>query len=73
MIPIGLSQALGGPWKLVYVFRRLKCLHIYECLSHGRQWWFSLHLSTDIRYCMKELQPNVQNRKVLFSKYDSLE
>ena len=32
---IGLHQQLGGVYKIVYVFRRLRCVHIYECCSHG--------------------------------------
>jgi hypothetical protein len=55
---VGLHQKLGGPFKLVYVFRRLKCVQIFECVSHGRQWWYSLHLSTDHRYSLRGLQPD---------------
>eukprot|EP00808_Paulinella_micropora_P008730 g77250.t1 len=54
---LGLHQVLGGPWKLVYVFRRLKCVHVYECISHGRQWWWALHLASDVRYSLKKGQP----------------
>ncbi len=46
---VGLHQKLGGPWKLVYLFRRLKCLHVYECVTHGRDWYYVLHLTTDCR------------------------
>ena len=49
---LGLHQSLGGPFKLVYIFRRLKCVHIYECVSHGREWWYTLHMSSDVRYCL---------------------
>jgi hypothetical protein len=27
---LGLSQTMGGPAKLVYLFRRLKCVHVYQ-------------------------------------------
>jgi hypothetical protein len=27
---LGLSQTMGGPFKLVYLFRRLKCVHVYQ-------------------------------------------
>ena len=63
---LGLHQKLGGPWKLVYVFRRLRCIHIYECVSQGREWWFSLHLTTDTRYCLRDMQPSFQNRQVQY-------
>ena len=49
---------------MVYIFRRLKCIHVYECLSHGREWWYSLHMTTDIRYTLRELPPISENRKV---------
>jgi hypothetical protein len=52
-----LLQSLGGPFKLVYLFRRLRCVHVYECVSQGRQWWYTLHLTTDARFCLRELQP----------------
>ncbi len=45
-----------------YLFRRLKCVHVYECLSHGRQWWFSLHLTTDTRYTLRDMQISTQPR-----------
>ena len=59
---LGLHQSIGGPWKLVYLFRRLRCVHVYECVTQGREWFFSLHLTTDHRYCLRELQPSVQPR-----------
>jgi hypothetical protein len=33
VILVGLHQKIGGPWMLVYVFRRLRCIHIYEYAS----------------------------------------
>ena len=33
-ILLGLHQILGGSFKFVQVFKRLKCVHVYECL-HG--------------------------------------
>eukprot|EP01033_Poteriospumella_lacustris_P010457 gene10460-7435_t len=65
-VMVGLHQKLGGPYKLVYLFRRLKCLHIYECVSQGRDWWFTLHLTTDHRYCLRELEPSTQPRQQQF-------
>ena len=59
---IGMHQNLGGPFKLIYLFKRLKCLHVYECLTHGREWWYSLHMTTDYRYCLLELQPSHKAR-----------
>jgi hypothetical protein len=61
---LGLHQNIGGPFKLVYVFKRLKCVHVYECVSQGRQWWFSLHMTSDVRYCLKEMQPSTDDRQV---------
>jgi hypothetical protein len=61
---MGLHQKLGGPWKLVYLFRRLRCLHVYECVSQGREWWYTLHMTTDTRYSLKEMQPSSRNRQV---------
>ncbi len=34
---VGLHAQWGGPFKIVYVFRRLKCVNVYEVISHGRQ------------------------------------
>eukprot|EP00457_Paulinella_chromatophora_P000002 gb/GEZN01000002.1/.p1 GENE.gb/GEZN01000002.1/~~gb/GEZN01000002.1/.p1 ORF type:complete len:6816 (+),score=1425.09 gb/GEZN01000002.1/:114-20561(+) len=66
---LGLHQQLGGPWKLIYVFRRLKCIHVYECVSHGRQWWWTLHLATDVRYSMKMGQPFSGSRRAPFPSW----
>jgi hypothetical protein len=63
---MGLHQMLGGPWKLVYLFRRLRCLHVYECVSQGREWWYTLHMTTDTRYSLKEMQPSFKNRNVRY-------
>lgn len=60
---LGLHQVLGGPFKLVYIFRRLKCVHIYEVLSQGREYWFSLHLTTDHRFTLADMQPSTENRR----------
>ena len=65
-ILIGLHPNLGGPFKLVYLFRRLRCLHVYECISHGRQWWYSLHMSTDYRFTLRDMQPSRKSRTVSF-------
>ena len=57
---LGLHQKLGGPYKLVYIFRRYKCVHVYECVSHGREWWYTLHLTTDNRYTLLDMQPSTK-------------
>eukprot|EP00808_Paulinella_micropora_P006835 g75373.t1 len=59
---LGLHQVLKGPYKLIYVFRRLKTVHVYECLTHGRQFYWSLHMATDNRYCLKDGQPSAEKR-----------
>jgi len=66
---LGLHQTIGGPFKLVYLFRRLRCVHVYECVTHGRQWWWSLHLTTDARLCLRELQPTTAARMQPFPKW----
>ena len=66
---LGLHQSLGGPWKLVYLFRRLRCVHVYECVSQGREWWYSLHLTTDHRYTLREMQPSAKDRQVCCVSY----
>jgi hypothetical protein len=63
---LGLHQSIGGPWKLVYLFRRLRTIHVYECVSQGREWWFSLHMTTDCRYTLREMQPSSRDRKVQY-------
>ena len=59
----GVHQGKGGAFKLIYLFRRLRCVHVYECISHGRQWWYMLHLSTDFRFALRELQPATEDRE----------
>jgi len=66
---IGIHPVLRGAFKLVYVFRHLRCVHVYECLSHGKQWWWSLHLTTDSRYCMRSLQPSTSSRTTPYPKW----
>ena len=63
-IILGLHQKIGGPFKLVYLFRRLKCLHVYECVTQGREWFYSLHLTTDTRFCLRELDRDDKKRRV---------
>lgn len=66
---IGLHHVLGGPFKLVWVQRRLKCVQIFECVSQGRQWWFTQHMTTDCRYSLRELQPSFEDRKEPYPKW----
>ena len=60
---MGVHQELGGPYKLIYLFRAFKCLHIYECVSHGREYFWVLHLTTDTRYTLKDMQPDDSDRR----------
>lgn len=57
---LGVHQKLGGAFKLVYIFRRLRCVHVYECVSQGREFWWTLHLTTDARFTLREMQPSLQ-------------
>ena len=66
---IGLHQSLGGPFKLVWVHRRTKHVEVFECVSQGRQWWFTQHLTTDSRYTLREMQPSVDDRKEPYPKW----
>ena len=66
---LGLHQSLGGPFKLVVLFKAFKCLHIYECVSQGRQWWYTLHLSTDTRFTLREMQNSFQPRREPYPKW----
>lgn len=62
----GLHQRLGGPSKRIVVFRRRRCVHVYELISRGREWWWSMHLSTDVRFSLAELQPSASRRAAPF-------
>ena len=66
---LGLHQNLGGPFKLVVLFKQFKCLHVYECVSQGRQWWYTLHLTTDARFTLREMQPSTDPRRAPFPKW----
>lgn len=59
---VGVHQILGGAFKLVYLFRKLRVVHVYQAVSHARVFWWTLHLSTDVRYCFRELQPSFASR-----------
>ncbi|KAJ1423900.1 hypothetical protein B484DRAFT_102886 [Ochromonadaceae sp. CCMP2298] len=59
---LGLHQTIGGPFKLVYLFRRLRCVHVFECTTQGREWYYSLHLTSDNRYALRDMQPSAHNR-----------
>lgn len=62
-ILMGLHQNLGGPFKLIYLFKRLKCANVFEVVSHGREWWLTQHMATDCRYSLCELQPSTDERQ----------
>ena len=36
---------------------------MYECVSQGRQWWYSLHMTTDARFTLRDMQPDFGNRR----------
>eukprot|EP00755_Sulcionema_specki_P005608 Sspe_Gene.33212::Locus_16237_Transcript_1_1_Confidence_1.000_Length_12018::g.33212::m.33212 len=52
----------GEKVKEVYVFKQLKCVHIYDIFSFGRRYYRSLVYSTDARTSMKFLQPTPKDR-----------
>jgi len=49
--------------------RSFKCAHVYECVTQGRQWWYTLHLTTDARFSLRDLQPSTQPRQAPFPKW----
>ena len=57
----GLHQHLGGIFKMVYIFRSFRCVQVFECVSHARQYWFVQHLSTDCRFSLRHLQPETRS------------
>lgn len=67
-ILFGINPIAGGAWKLVYVLKHLKCVHVYECIARGRQWWYSLHMTTDVRFTLREMDFDLSDRKVLMRK-----
>ena len=58
---VGLHPHIGGAFKLVYIFRAYRCVQVYECVSHARQHWYVLHLSTDCRFALRHLQPETRS------------
>lgn len=66
---VGLHQTMLAPYKLVYVFRRWKCVHVYECVTHAREYWYSLHLTTDHRFTYREMQPSARARCTQFADW----
>ena len=58
---LGLHPQMGGVFKLVYIFRSYRCVQVFECVSHARQYWYVLHLSTDCRYSLRHLQPETRS------------
>ena len=59
---MGLHPHIGGAFKLVYIFRSYRCVQVFECVSHARQYWFVQHLSTDCRFSLRHLQPETKAR-----------
>ena len=53
---VGLHPISGGAWKLVYVFKKLRVVHVYEFVAHGRRFWWSLHLTTDVRFTLRYME-----------------
>ena len=35
---------------------------MYECVSQGREWFYSLHLATDNRFALRDMQPSAHHR-----------
>jgi hypothetical protein len=68
-VVMGLHQTLGGPFKLIYLYRHFKCLHVYEIVSHGREFFWTLHMTTDTRYTLLDLQPSAQGRKEPYPRW----
>ena len=56
VVLLGLHPSIGGAFKMVYIFRSYRCVQVYECVSHARQYWFVMHLSTDCRFSQRHLQ-----------------
>lgn len=55
-------QNMPGAYKLVFLYRQWQCIQVFEATSHGRQWHYTLHLATDARLSLQELQPSTGPR-----------
>uniref|UniRef100_A0A6S8D826 ubiquitinyl hydrolase 1 n=1 Tax=Aureoumbra lagunensis TaxID=44058 RepID=A0A6S8D826_9STRA len=69
VVLLGLHQRLGGVWKRIVVFRRRRCVHVYELTTRAREFWWSLHLTTDARFCLAALQPSAGRRALPFPEW----
>jgi hypothetical protein len=67
----GLHPDNIGVFLQVYLFRRLRCVHVYQCFSRAREWWYQLFLSTDYRYALTELSQNKNERQVMTSQINT--
>ena len=58
-------------WKELVVLRSRKLLHIYQLLSHGRRIYRSLIFSSDSRFALHSLQPNLEAARNPAIKYSA--
>lgn len=66
---LGIHHTQSLPFKILYIFRAWKCVHVYECICMGKEIWYALHLTTDHRYTLREMRPNVENRPYQLPKW----
>ena len=59
----GLHPKKGGDWKLIYIYRQLRMVHVYNVCSHGRRFYQSLEYTSDVRFTLREMQPSIKDRQ----------
>ena len=58
---MGKQPEQGGVWREIFVYRARRMVHVYRIESHGRRYYRSLEYCSDARFCLREMQPQVES------------
>ena len=67
---VGTHPKAGGTWKEVLVYKSLGVVEVYEVMSHGRRWYRSLQYTSNAKFCLRELQPSIDDRKGMWPSWE---
>ena len=60
---VGKQPEQGGVWLEIFVYRARRMVHVYRIESHGRRYYRSLEYCTDARFCLRSMQPSMDDRQ----------
>ena len=67
---VGKQQNVAGVWREIFVYRVWRMVHVYRIEELGGRFYRILEYTSDSRYTLREMQPDVSHRKLPWAHWE---